>query len=80
MMVPSYRDHGFTGFTRAVVVDVETTGLDPKSDRIVAVTCLRGSIEEFATEGSTHLDLFEARLNPGIPPTRGNASPRNQRL
>jgi DNA polymerase III epsilon subunit-like protein len=28
---------------------------------------LRGSIEELATKGFTHLDLFKARFNPGIP-------------
>jgi DNA polymerase III subunit epsilon len=63
----SYRDHGFVGFDRAVVVDVETTGLDPKTDRIVSIACLRGSMMEFATKGSTYLDRFEAHLNPGIP-------------
>jgi DNA polymerase III epsilon subunit-like protein len=66
-IVPSYRDHAFTGFTRATLVDVETTGIDPKSDRIVAIRCLRGSIEELATKGSTNLDLFKARFNPGMP-------------
>jgi DNA polymerase III epsilon subunit-like protein len=66
-LLATYRDHGFTGFDKAVVVDVETTGLDPKSDRIVAVACLRGSIAEFATKGFTHLDQFTARLDPGIP-------------
>jgi DNA polymerase III epsilon subunit family exonuclease len=66
-MLASYRDHGFTGFDRAVVVDVETTGFDPKNDRIVAIACLRGSIAELAIKGVTHLDQFSARLNPGIP-------------
>jgi DNA polymerase III epsilon subunit-like protein len=66
-MDSSYRDYGFTGFDNAVVVDVETTGLDPKKDRIVSIACLRGSIAELATTGYTHLDQFTARLNPGIP-------------
>jgi DNA polymerase III epsilon subunit-like protein len=65
--IPSYRDHGFIGFDRAVVLDVETTGLDARNDRIVCIACFRGSIAELATKGSTHLDRFEARLNPGIP-------------
>jgi DNA polymerase III epsilon subunit-like protein len=63
----AYRDHSFTGFTRAVVVDVETTGIDTKSDRIVAIRCLRGNIEELATRGFTDLDVFKARFNPGLP-------------
>jgi DNA polymerase III epsilon subunit-like protein len=59
-------DHSFTGFDRAVV-DVETTGTDPKSDRVLRIACLRGSIADLATKGSTHLDQFTARLIP-IPP------------
>jgi DNA polymerase III epsilon subunit family exonuclease len=66
-MDSTYRDYGFTGFDKAVVVDVETTGLDPRKDRIVSIACLRGSIAELATTGSTRLDQFTARLNPGIP-------------
>lgn len=66
-MSQSYRDYGFVGFDDAVVVDVETTGLDPELDRIICITCLKGSIAEFAKEGRTHLEYFKARLNPGIP-------------
>jgi hypothetical protein len=40
-MLATYRDHGFTGFDKAVVVGVETTGLDPKNDWILAIACLR---------------------------------------
>jgi DNA polymerase III epsilon subunit-like protein len=66
-MDPSYRDYGFTGFDKAVVLDIETTGLDARKDRIVSIACLRGNIADLATEGSTHLDQFMARLNPGVP-------------
>jgi DNA polymerase III epsilon subunit-like protein len=62
----SCRDYSFRGFTRAVVVDVQTTGIDPKCDRIVAIRCLRGSIEELATKGFTHLDAFKAHFDPEI--------------
>jgi DNA polymerase III epsilon subunit-like protein len=66
-MLFAHHDHSFTGFDRAVVVDVETTGSDPKNDRVLRIACLRGSIADLATKGSTHLDQFTARLNPGIP-------------
>jgi DNA polymerase III subunit epsilon len=66
-MFSADHDHSFTEFDRAVVVDVETTGSDPKDDRVLRIACLRGSIAGFATKGSTHLDQFTARLNPGIP-------------
>ena len=67
LMFSADHDHSFTEFDRAVVVDVETTGSDPKDDRVLRIACLRGSIAGFATKGSTHLDQFTARLNPGIP-------------
>lgn len=38
----------FVGFDEAVVVDVETTGLDPEKDRIISVAMVRAfhGIEE----------------------------------
>lgn len=66
-MLFAHHDHSFTGFDRAVVVDLETTGSDPKNDRVLRIACLRGSIADFAAKGFTHLDQFTARLNPGIP-------------
>jgi DNA polymerase III epsilon subunit-like protein len=63
----AHHDHSFTGFDRAVVVDLETTGSDPKNDRVLRIACLRGSIADLATKGFTHLDQFTARLNPRIP-------------
>ena len=70
LMLIAHHDHSFTYFDRAVVVDLETTGSDPKNDRVLRIACLRGSITDFATRGFTHLEQFTARLNPGfaIPP------------
>ncbi len=34
-----------TGFDEAVVVDVETTGLNPKTDRIVSIALIRTNFE-----------------------------------
>jgi DNA polymerase III epsilon subunit-like protein len=67
LMLSAPHDHSFTEFDGAVVVDLETTGCDPKNDRVLRIACLRGSIADFATRGFTHLDQFTARLNPGIP-------------
>jgi DNA polymerase III epsilon subunit-like protein len=66
-MLFAHHDHSFTEFDRAVVVDLETTGSDPKNARILRIACLRGSIADLATRGFTHLDQFTARLRPGIP-------------
>jgi DNA polymerase III epsilon subunit-like protein len=66
-MLSAHHDHSFTEFDRTVVVDVETTGSDPKNDRVLRIACLRGSIADFATRGFTPLNQFTARLNPGIP-------------
>ena len=79
-MLFAHHDHSFTGFDRAVVVDVETTGSDPKNDRVLRIACLRGSIADFATKGSTHLDQFTVRLNPGILSAQGKPFPRHQRV
>ncbi len=34
-----------TGFDEAVVVEVETTGLDPKTDRLIFVAAIRANFE-----------------------------------
>jgi DNA polymerase III epsilon subunit-like protein len=74
-MLFAHHDNSFTDFDRAVVVDLETTGSDPKNDRILRIACLRGSITDFATRGFTHLEQFTARLNPRFP-----ISPEESRL
>jgi hypothetical protein len=63
-MLFAHHDHSFTEFDRAVVVDLETTGSDPKNDRVLRIECLRGSIADFATKGFAPLDQFTARLDP----------------
>ena len=54
-----------TGFDEAVVVDVETTGLDPKTDRIVSVALIHanfGSLRE--NPNSLKGKSMEAVVNP----------------
>lgn len=53
------------GFNDAVVVDVETTGLDPQSDRIVSVALIRSSFESLrANPNGLHGETMDALVNP----------------
>ena len=63
-----YRDHGFVGFEEAVVVDVDTTGLDPDQDRIVAVSLLKANFKSDGSgDRSRQYEPLKARFNPGVP-------------
>ncbi len=58
----------FTGFDEAIVVDVETTGLDPSTDRIVSVGLLRvkfGNLRE--NRNSLDGRTMDAVINPQCP-------------
>ena len=58
----------FTGLREVVVVDVETTGLDPSRDRIVEVAAARGDLSVLLRgETNPYFETFEARVNPGVP-------------
>lgn len=43
-----------------VIIDVETTGLDPESDKIVEIAAIR-------YRGKQHIDEWQSLVNPGIP-------------
>ena len=61
----------FTGFDEAVVVDVETTGLDPETDRIVSVSMLRADFSALQhNPNRLEGDTLDALFNPQckIPP------------
>ena len=58
----------FTELDEVVVVDVETTGLDPNSDRIVEVAAARGDLSVLLRgETKPYFQTLEARVNPGMP-------------
>ena len=58
----------FTEIDEVVVVDVETTGLDPNNDRIVEVAAARGDLSVLLRgETKPYFQTFEARVNPGMP-------------
>ncbi len=56
----------------AVVLDLETTGLDTRADRIVEIGALKlragkvPDIETVSARGAAHTELFSLRVNPGI--------------
>ena len=53
------------GFDDAVVVDVETTGLDPQNDRIVSVALIRSSFESLRDNpNGLHGETMDALVNP----------------
>ncbi len=55
----------FRGFDEAVVVDVETTGLDPETDRIVAVAMGRVHFEALQDNPQgLHGETMDVIVNP----------------
>ena len=56
----------FKGFGKAAVIDVETTGLSPETERIVEVAVARGDFSVVLRgETQPYFETFEARVNPG---------------
>ena len=58
-------EDSFRNLDEAVIVDVETTGLDPKTARIVSVAALRVKFSEIASNGSRmHSETMYLLVNP----------------
>lgn len=66
-MASTCRSYCFQGFTKAAVVDVETTGLDKDKDRIVSLAVLRVDFPELVKSGNGNADYFAVTLDPGVP-------------
>ncbi|PZQ88723.1 MAG: hypothetical protein DI534_11255 [Leifsonia xyli] len=55
----------FAAARQIAVVDVETTGLDPRTDRVVSIAILALDLSEFVSNGGGRIDRLTARFNPG---------------
>ena len=62
----------FTNFDEAVVVDVETTGLDPQTERIVTLSMVRARYSDLEKSSGLHADN-----HGGIVPTRFSDIPKS---
>lgn len=60
-------DSRFSDLGEAVVIDVETTGLDKDSDRIISIAALRVDMSAIQPGQDAAVDYFTADLDPGIP-------------
>ncbi len=56
----------FEELEEAVVLDVETTGLDPKKDRIVALAMMKIDFTALTEKGYYEQDMFYEKFNPGV--------------
>ncbi|MER8483152.1 3'-5' exonuclease [Mesorhizobium sp. M1322] len=57
-------DGPFRGFSEAVIIDVETTGLDPKKDRIVSVGAVRVDFRRFIAHSGDEVKTYYCTVNP----------------
>ena len=73
-MESTCRSYCFTGFETAVVIDVETTGLDPQNDRVVSVAALKTDFRTLVSSGEINASTLASRINPGCPiPAKASA-------
>lgn len=54
----------FTGFDEAVVVDVETTGLDPNKDRIISAALVRANFSDLKKDPALKGETLDVIVNP----------------
>ncbi|TIP10584.1 3'-5' exonuclease [Mesorhizobium sp.] len=57
-------DGPFRGFSEAVIIDVETTGLDPKKDRIVSIGAVRVDFRRFIAHSGDEVKTYYCTVNP----------------
>lgn len=59
--------NAFVNFTTAVVIDVETTGLDPNEDRVICVAAIKLDLAEAARTGQINATTYRALVSPERP-------------
>jgi len=66
-------DYAFVGFTEAVVIDVETTGLDPETERIVSIAVLKFDFSKAKINTNVNVQALTGKYNPETPiPTQAS--------
>lgn len=60
---PQARDP-FPELREVVVIDFETTGLDPAKDRVISVAAVAANIQEMIADRGQEVRYFSARFNP----------------
>ena len=59
--------NSFAGIGEAAIIDCETTGLDPGTDRIITVAVIRTDFTQLDEGTSLTGDRLVVEVDPGIP-------------
>ena len=59
--------NSFAGIGEAAIIDCETTGLDPATDRVITVAAIRADFSQLDHGTTLTTDSLVVEVNPGIP-------------
>ena len=67
-MLPEHEGghYAFRGLDEVVVVDVETTGLEPDRDRVIQVSAIRARLDELAIDQHATCQEFRSLVDPEV--------------